>query len=173
MRTAMAVVNCCSGAPPTMAAPMRSTASPPIGFGRCLRGRRKKRPASALTCVREKWNFDARCRNPEAVCDSALELLTKGLHKYLCDFGNLSSPRKLLLMRLWGVVRPPCWTKETFMKPAPARTQGISTCQTVLLWLLCTHLHSDLDIHYLGLSYSLTYEHRRDHPQFPAPAKHV
>src|SRR5713226_3782185 len=43
MPTAMAAANCCSGADPTRAVPMRSTASPPTGFGRCLRGRLRSR----------------------------------------------------------------------------------------------------------------------------------
>jgi transcriptional regulator with XRE-family HTH domain len=33
------------------------------------------------------------------------------------------------------------------MELVAIRTQGISTCQTVLLWLLCSHLYLDLDIH--------------------------
>src|SRR5216683_2920990 len=43
MPTAMAAANCCSSADPTRAVPMRSTASPPTGFGRCLRGRLRSR----------------------------------------------------------------------------------------------------------------------------------
>src|ERR1017187_1715492 len=37
MLTAMAGANCSSGAPTTMAVPTRSIASPPTGYGRCLR----------------------------------------------------------------------------------------------------------------------------------------
>jgi GNAT superfamily N-acetyltransferase len=43
MPTATAAANCSSGAPPTVAAPMRSTAPPPIIFGRYLRGHLKGR----------------------------------------------------------------------------------------------------------------------------------
>src|SRR5208283_303316 len=51
MPTAMAAANCCSGAPLTVGAPMPSTASRPMGFGRCLREHLKCRSqVSGLRC---------------------------------------------------------------------------------------------------------------------------
>src|SRR6266478_561691 len=137
MPTAMAVANCFSGALPAAAAPLPSTASPPIIFGRCSRGRRKAR--CQVLGVRSQ---DSGCGGTHLKNSNISRVpLSRGINaQTFVRFADLPPKPKLVSKRLRRRWLRTCSSPETFMKPVAAGRQGISTCQTVLLWLLCTHL---------------------------------
>src|SRR6185295_8413520 len=59
------------------------------------------------------------------------------------------------------------WPSGTLLSTSsPVVVQRNSSCQKVLLWLLCTSS--------LGVCFGcFLYEHRRDHPKLPAAKRHV